>query len=280
MSSSPFLTPEPRKMGSSLEDRLQRAASVFPYPETPNLAARERQRVAAIRGRVPSRKPSRLAVGLVILLIIVGAALFVSPVRARVLDWIRIGSVRIFFTQPTPTATVSAPKNLPVLPGTPSPVFTPTVIKSVLNIGGETTLSKAQERARFTIQLPAYPESLGSPDHVYLQEMNGPVVVLVWMDPLQPDQVRMSLSESPSNRMVFEKYVPKSVQDTQVDGHAAVWIDGEYLLAMRNGDMSLTRLITQSHTLIWTVAEMTYRLETDEDLATAIRIAESIQKSP
>jgi hypothetical protein len=218
---------------------------------------------------------------LVVLFILLAAALLVSPVRARVLDWIRIGSVRIFFTRPT--ATQPVPTRIPDRTGTPVPEMiqtpnpTSTILKSVLNLGGETTLTKAQQQAGFPIAMPTYPADLGRPDHVFVQEMNGPVVVLVWMDPNQPEKVRMSLSESPSDRPIFEKYVPKSVQETQVAGHAAVWIDGEYLLVMRNGEFNLTRLITQGHTLIWTTEKMTYRLETDVDLETAVRIGESIQ---
>jgi len=49
------------------------------------------------------------------------------------------------------------------------------------------------------------------------------------------------------------------------------------VLVMRNGDFTMTRLIDQGHTLIWGNEEMTFRLETDVDLETAIRIAESMR---
>ncbi|MGE5463369.1 MAG: hypothetical protein ACM3PS_08435 [Syntrophothermus sp.] len=281
MSFSPRHPSQPGMTNANLEARLRQVVAILPYPETPDLAGRERQRLAGLSRTAPARRLNRLAVGLVVLFMVLAVALLVSPVRARVLDWIRIGSVRIFFTQPT--ATQPVPTQTPARTGTsvprmtPTPHPTPTFLQSVLNLGGETTLAKAQEQAGFPIELPASPPDLSSPDHVYLQEMNGPVVVLVWMDPNQPEKVRMSLSEAPSDRLIFEKYAPKSVQDTQVGGHAAVWMDGEYILIMRNGDTTLTRLITQGHTLIWTTGEMTYRLETDADLETAIRIAESIQ---
>lgn len=288
MSSSPRFSSESGMTEAKLENRLRRAAAALPYPETPDLAARERKRLVDAGRLTPSRKPGRLAVGLALVIILLAAAFLVSPVRARVLDWIRLGAVRIFFNQPVPTATLPPPSGTPSPSGTLSPAGalspaaastlepTPTFLKSVLNIGGETTLLKAQQQVDFTIQIPAYPADLGDPDHVFLQGMNGPVVVLVWMDRDQPEKVRMSLSETSSDRPVFEKYAPKSVQETRVNGHEAVWVDGEYFLVMRDGDATMTRLITQGHTLIWTSGEMTFRLETDVDLETAVRIAQSI----
>ena len=61
-----------------------------------------------------------------------------------------------------------------------------------------------------------------------------------------------------------------------MNDNPAVWVDSDYLLIMRNGDTTFSRLIDQGHTLIWTNGEITYRLETSVDLDTAIRIAESI----
>ena len=186
-------------INANLEEHLKQAADALPYPQTPDLATRERQRITSHARSASLRKPTPLAVGLVVLFIVLMTALLVSPVRARVLDWIRIGSVRIFFGEPTATQPVAT--LTPALTGTPVPERsltarpTPTFLKSVLDLGGETTLSKAQEQAGFPIEVPTFPTDLGSPDHVFLQEMNGPVVVLVWMDANQPDKVRMSLSE-------------------------------------------------------------------------------------
>jgi hypothetical protein len=86
----------------------------------------------------------------------------------------------------------------------------------------------------------------------------------------------MSLSESSSENVIFEKFQPETVLDTQVNGQPAVWVEGQYPLKMSSGDISMTRLVTQSHTLIWTSGNLTYRLETDASLEEAIRTAESI----
>src|SRR5574338_1634120 len=92
---------------AQLQARLRRIAAGFAYPPTPDLAAGERHRLV-MHGRVPARRrPGRLAFGLAIILILLAAALMVSPARARVLDWIRLGAVRIFLVAPTATPTAT-----------------------------------------------------------------------------------------------------------------------------------------------------------------------------
>jgi len=254
---------------ANFEERLMRMTAAFPYPATPDFVTSERQRFMHKRiSKIPQR---RLAVGLVVLFLALATALWVSPVRAQILDWLRIGSVKIFFSVPTNTPTAS------VSTGTPAAAVTPTFLDSILDLAGETTLQEAGEQADFTIALPTFPADLNDPDHVFIQQFSGPVVTLVWMDPNLQDKVRLSLSESQSEKAVFEKINPTSIQETLVNDNPAVWVDSDYLLIMRNGDVTLTRLIDEGHTLIWTNGEITYRLETEVDLETAIRIAESIQ---
>ena len=264
---------------ASLEARLRTAAAALAYPPVPDLAARERNRLAG-RGGYTTRRPRRLAYGLVILVIIALVGLLVSPARARVLDWIRIGAVRIFFTTPEPAAT-QLPAVLPDATGTPPstaiPAATPTFLESLLDLAGETTFPSAQEQAGFEIRLPSFPEDLGEPDFVYLQQFSTPVVILVWMDPQSPGEVRLALSETSSEQAVFEKYDPGSVLDTTVNGSPAVWVQGDYIVLMRNGDATLARMIRRGRTLIWTDGPMTYRLETNTDLETALQIAESLR---
>lgn len=269
MSSNPDTFPEmdaPAGKDAKLEAYLRRTAADFPYPATPNIAARERSRLS----ERPARRSSRLAYGLALALIILAAAMLVSPVRARVLDWFRIGAVRIFFNQPTLTP-------MPATPGIQTPPASPTLLKSVLDMAGETTLERAREQLDHPILLPAYPEDLGEPDRVYLQPFNTPVVVLVWMYDDQPGRVRMSLSQTVAEHPIFSKYDSRSVLDTQVNEAPAVWVEGDYVLVTRDGSSTMSRLITQGHTLIWTHGGMTFRLETDESLEEAIRIAESIR---
>jgi len=50
-------------------------------------------------------------------------------------------------------------------------------------------------------------------------------------------------------------------------------------LRMRGGDLEFTRLI-EGHVLIWTMGDVTYRLETELSLEEAIKIAESLEPIP
>ncbi len=243
----------------NLEERLRQIGASFSYPPTPDLAGRVRKNLEKqVRGQ-SRRKSGRLAYTLTIVLILILAALLVSPVRAKVIDWIQIGAARIFPT----VATVTPPAATPV--------------QSVLDLAGETSLPAAQQQLDFNVSLPAWPEDLGQPDHVYIQHWDTTVIVLVWMVPEQPEQVRLSLTEGSSDEVIFHKYTRGTVMNTRVNGQPAVWIDGEYVLVMGDGDAAMTRLVDQGHTLIWTRADLTYRLETDVDLDSAIRIAESIR---
>ncbi len=99
---------------AKFEERLMQLTPAFPYPVTPDIAGQERLRLEAKQNtNIPKR---RLAIGLVVLFIALAAALLITPVRAQILDWFRIGSVKIFFSSPTSTSTDS------ISNGTPAPV--------------------------------------------------------------------------------------------------------------------------------------------------------------
>src|SRR5262249_9526241 len=100
--------------------------------------------------------------------------LLVPQARAGVQILIRLGAVRIGLAQESPAA------KKPPMPGaTPAP----TPLASPLDLAGATTLAEAQQQIPFPIRLPAYPPTLGPPQHVFLQSFEGPVVALVWVDP-------------------------------------------------------------------------------------------------
>jgi hypothetical protein len=61
-----------------------------------------------------------------------------------------------------------------------------------------------------------------------------------------------------------------------VDGRPALWLVGPHALLLRSGEMDY-RTLVQGNVLIWELGETTYRLETDQPLQEAIRIAESMQ---
>jgi hypothetical protein len=266
------------------EGQLHEAARGFIYPPTPDLAGNVARRLQAHGlGRAARRTAPRLAWVAAAILVLFAGLMAVPSVRAQILEFLQVGIVRIFLVEPEPTQT-SLPTARPgnflepgsTLPPTPTPKPTPAPQSSLLNLLGETSLDEASQQLSFPIQLPGYPEDLGMPDLVYLQDLEGQVLVLVWLDPERPGEVRMSLHTYGKGNLTAEKLQPRLVQVTQVNGKPAAWAEGPYLLKVRNGDYENIRLI-EGHVLIWEVEETTYRLETDLSIEEAVRVAESLQ---
>ena len=270
------------------EAQLAVVARALPYPATPELAPAV---LAATGAQLPPARPSRvawppdsrtvpprrtrgwaLAAGLVAL-----AALLVVPsVRASLVTIFELGVVRVILG-PAPTETPA-----PTATGTPQPTVTPrpspTPLDSVLQLGGETTLAEARELVNLPIVLPAYPADLGAPDRVFVQDLEGEAVVLVWLAEDDPSQVRLSLHIL-ANSMLVEKLIkdqPAGFEFARVNGREAFWTTGPYYIVNRQGDYAMTRLIS-GHVLVWFDRTLTYRLETDLPLAEAIKIAESLE---
>jgi hypothetical protein len=249
------------------EARLQTLAGRLPYPPTPDLTAAVAQQLGQRRARRPSLlRP--VWVTLLALALLCAAALALSPVRAAVLEWLQIGAVRIWLVEPPtpiPAPTVPMP--------TQSVVSAP--LSSVLDLAGETTLTAAQEQVNFLIQLPMLPTDLAEPDHVYLQQAEGDLVILVWLWPEQPDQVRMSLHLLGPGAFLW-KMQPPDVVEVQVKGAPAFWTQGPYYIKVGAGESWGSVRLVDGHVLVWTDGAMTYRLEGDFSLAEAIAIAESL----
>jgi hypothetical protein len=263
--------------------QVQDLARAFAYPATPDIASAVEQRLAA------RPKPMRLLlarqqlvwVALLILAVLVGM-LAVPQVRAAVVEFLQLGAIRIFLTEPTPTATLA----LPTVPAqdtgstraTTTPRPTPTPLTSRLNLAGETTLSQAEAQAGFSIRRPTYPADLGPPERVFFQELGGPVVVLVWLAPNNPEKVRLSLHQLGPGTFA-QKGQPRLIQETTVKGQPALWTEGPYVLQFLKNNQPIfdLRQLVKGHVLIWVEGEITYRLETDLPLEEAIKIAESLE---
>jgi hypothetical protein len=204
----------------------------------------------------------RALVALALLVLLLGVTLAVPPARAAISRVLHLGSVTIFPSAPAATSTEP----------------TPTPFTSVLDLAGETTLSDARQQAHFTVRLPAYPADLGPPQRVYVQDLGGAAVVLVWLEPHQPNQVRMSLHELSSDVWV-QKFAPRVIQETSVHGQRALWTDGPYVVQVVSPEQTTyaERRLVSGHVLIWAEGSITYRLETGASLQEAVRIAESLR---
>jgi hypothetical protein len=256
------------------ETQLRSIASGMEYPATPDIAGSVAARPPGPRVRSMNRNHARV---LILAVVLFASLLFIPSVRAAVLDFIQVGVVRIFRSEPT-----AVPQNIPptgtAATVTPAPTL-PSLLPLLEQMAGETTLSDAQQSVEYSILLPTYPNGIGKPDRVFVQEANGPMTILVWMDPQQPEQVKMSLHFIPQGSWAVDKFAPQAIDETDVNGHPAVWAVGPYLMMLQNGDMKISRLVN-GHVLIWEDGVVTYRLETDLSLEEAVRIAESLKPIP
>jgi hypothetical protein len=250
---------------TKIENRLRGTASEFYYPPIPDIS----------RQVLPRLKPAPLkpqlcvhkqAGALIVLFFVMTALLATPPVRAQILDFLRVGVVKILQVPPGETPVASSEMH-------PSPAV---LIPSLQSIAGETDLQTAQKRVPFHIRLPGYPADLGEPDYVFLQDMAGPLVVLVWMDSQETERVQHSLHIVGQGSYAIAKFMPSTIETTEVKGMPAAWAEGPYVLMMKNGSQENFRLI-EGHVLIWEEGELTYRLETDLPLEEAVRIAESLR---
>lgn len=248
------------------------------YPSTPDIGGAVRRRISkGERGEGRQRWMSRRLVwSLMGIVVLCASLMLIPPARAAILEFIQIGVVRIFSAESTPVAPPQQEFPATMVPATGTPGPTPEPLIPILeNIAGEMTLEQAQRAVGYPILLPTYPADLGQPDHVFVQDADGAMTILVWIDPRQPNEVLMGLHFLPPDSWAIKKIEPTFIQETTVNGQRAVWTVGPYPIRYSNGNIDFVRLI-DGHVLIWTSGEITYRLETDLSLEEAVRVAESL----
>jgi hypothetical protein len=259
---------------------MAETAAALDYPPTPDLAGRMPAAqlgaiLAAHERQARARRVRRVATAVAAIATLCLIALAVPPVRAALLQILRLGAVQITL-QPTPQANATPTIPVTLTPqSTVTPTITPRPLSSVLDLTGQTTLEHARAELRFPVGLPTYPTDLGPPDAAFIQDLGDQTVMLVWMDRSRPGRVRLALHVLGPQAFV-EKVRPRVVATTAVHGRRALWAVGEYLLRSRSGNPELRRLIT-GNVLIWTDGDITYRLETDLAMPEAVRIAESVR---
>ena len=269
------------------ENQLLSIAKGLDYPRTPDVAGSGMKRLRPFpsptgrggRGGGRPRFMSRpLAWSLTIALILCSSLMLIPSARAAIIEFIQVGVVRIFRAEPTPV--IPPNEEIPSFPITATPYATGEPLIPILeNLMGEMTLQEAQQTAGYPLLLPSYPADLGQPDRIFVQDADGAMTILVWIDPQQPDEALMSLHFIPAGSWAVKKISPTLIQETTVNGQYAMWTIGPYPLRLSNGDLDLIRLI-DGHVLIWAEGSMTYRLETDLSLEEALKIAESLESVP
>lgn len=187
---------------SRVETDLQALALLVEWPDTPDVGPDVAARIAVPPPR--RRAPRRLGLALAVVLLAVAVAMVVPPARSAILDWLGIGSARIELVEELP-------------PLTPSP--------GLEILGDVVPLDEAEERAGFAIASP--PDGEPRPDETRVTP--GLRVAYLWRD---GERLRLLVTQFPGRSADEPGLVKKllgsgtSVEQLEVDGDAAVWIEG------------------------------------------------------
>ena len=261
-------------------------------PGSPDLAARVRRRIeqsplrpslwrrlgpgvgAGTRAR-PIRRGLVLAlVALLILAAVAGAVGFGLP------------GLRIIFGEgPSPTASPPATSSASARPSEPSPSATVQPLGGSLGLGDAVPLAEVRRGASFEILLPTDPP-IGPPDVSYLNDQR---VTLVWasgavLPETNTPGIGLVLGEFRGN--VDQGYYEKVLGDqtivtpVTVNGGRGYWIHGGphfFYYIDPQGQVVTDESRVVGDVLIWTRADVTFRLETSLGMAAAIRLAESLR---
>jgi hypothetical protein len=197
----------------------------------------------------------RRIVAVIIAVVIVGLGL-TPPVRAAVVEWLRIGGILIRTSPP-----VSGPSPTPQ----PPPQSDPTA-----------SLAEAQAKVSFPIGVP---DALGAPDRIAVS-VDRRVVSMDWGS--GPEQLHLDQFDGELS-WIFLKRARQPFEVTAVSGRDAVWFASAHEISYvdREGRERTEQARIAGPSLIWErpVAgrRVTMRLEGDQPRDRAITVAESIR---
>ncbi len=307
-----------------LAERLRDLGAHLAYPLTPDIAATVRARLAARPERrarwwesLARSTPRRLALALLLLAVLTGALLALSPAsRSAVAGWFGVPGLTFTYRTPTVpgTATRTTPSPAPgiatsaapgtatppapsVVPGTatspaPSTATRPATSQSVsvrLSLGQPLSLAEARARVAFPLLTPALPE-LGPPDEVYLAvpPIDGQVS-LVWraradFPPAAETGVGLLLTEFRGR--LEPQYWQKTlgpntrIEYPTVNGATGFWIAGgphQFSYTDASGQIRWETTRLAGNVLLWEQGGVTFRLEGARTEAEALRVAATLR---
>jgi len=247
------------------DERLEAALATLrgdlAFPATPAFgeavtARLTSERAAGARPRLPSRALWSRRRVLVLATIGLLAALALAAAARLAIGTIEIG----------------------VQPGVTPPPSLPPVEPDVL--GDPLPAREAVALAGFEPALPSGPP----PDEVYLVDspFGDPGLIYAW----RPSATYPALPDTEWGLVLIafqgdDETVVKTVQrfedvhDASVNGERASWIAVRHVLEIET-DAGFVTFSVRGNVLIWAVADVTYRLETSLDRASAIALAESM----
>jgi hypothetical protein len=155
----------------------------------------------------------------------------------------------------------------------PTPTTTPAAGAS-LDLGRPSSLTEA---TRVLGTAPVLPAALGKPDAVWLDTRTAaPFVSFVYEGGPLVSEFDATLTDAP----IVSKFTggAAQVEELQIDGRRAMWIDGvhQVVLRTRDGDLVPEQLRLSDAVLLVQVGDLTVRIETSAGRDDAIRIARSI----
>ena len=248
---------------ATLERRLVDLGRHLAWPAPPDLAGSVGQELRTV---VPIRRrgPRRVVVLAAAAVLVLGGLLAVSPgLRAALVDLFRLPGARIE-VEPTPSPVPMAGGELTdLVPGRPA------------------TLAEARAEAAFPIGLPG---TLGPPDAVVLAGGGDrAMVTMAWnarpgLPAADETGYGALLTQFRARaRDDLVKKVSQAVVPVVVEGTQGYWVEGPHaVLLEREGMVFEDRPRLSTSSLLWTRAEVLFRLEADFSLAEAVRLAESI----
>lgn len=250
---------------TELDQALSRLRPEIAFPETPDVAAAVRRRVAGV-----PRRPARgrtLALALAALVVIVGAVLAVPPARSAILEWLGLRG-----------ATVEKVESLPELPSR---------VPASLELGLPVPIEDGRPRVEFPSLL--VPAALGAPDAAYYSSVvPGGKVSLVYesRDDLPRSRFTgVGLLVTQFNGRASPEFVSKlvdqgvMVERLEVEGRPGLWIEGgPHALLFRGPDGVILEDTVRlaGNTLLLQHGSLLVRLEGALSRERALEIAASL----
>lgn len=251
---------------SRLEERLLSVAEAIDWPmPSPHLASRVTARIQSESVTAKVRGLPRLAVAVAAVLVLAGVLVFSPTARQAVADLFGAAGVRIgFISEPAPAVGMG------------------------LNLGEPTTLDDAAGEVDFGVRAPTGPEP-GPPDGVYMRDGQ---LTMVWAGtPTLPaaGDTDVALLFTQSRAVAGVDIATKTmspdaqVQELTMEGAPALWIEGAphtFTLLDEEGNPVVETTRLAANVLLWEIRGVNHRLETTGDLASALALAESLERVP
>ena len=255
-----------------MDNLLRRTADAFSFPPTPDMGvavdARLRQPapslmsalttdlLQALRGWSRRPAPRIAAVAVAAALVVLGMALAIPQSRTALADLFGLSHVRVEKEAIPPD-------------GERPPALRPEEFAKLL------TVEAAQRAANFTLRFPTYPDAIGDPDAVYLDQFGQDTLVILSYAEAGFDLYQSRLRGS------FFKGVPEGIVEVAVAGVPGLWVPkGGHGAAYLDPEGELipgSERFIERGTLLWEKDGITYRLETSLSQEEAIRVAASLQ---